>query len=126
MFIKKSKCVAFLIGILVLAWYLLDAGISRMQCKKSRRENFTLKLSHPANTNHPIQYGAEEFKKLVEAGTGGKSYNSDISKHQLGSPKDVAQALRLHMRYGYIRHGIFNIICRKIWCAGSAICISQL
>lgn len=95
MFNRKSKCVALLICILVFSLVFIGCSNKSEAEKKAEEKTFTLKLSHPANTNHPYNTGAEEFKKLVEAGTGGKVTIQIFPNNQLGSPKDVAQALQL-------------------------------
>ncbi len=97
MFNRKSKSVALLICILVFSMMLFGCGNKEETGTTGEEEakTYTLKLSHPANTNHPYDTGALEFKKLVEEATEGKVEIQIFPNNQLGSPKEVAQALQL-------------------------------
>lgn len=95
---KKMKWVLFLTFVLIFCSVFTgcsNEGGGTDSNTKEVEETFEFKLSHPANTNHPYHVGAEEFKKLVEERTDGKVRITIYPNNQLGSPKDVAQALQL-------------------------------
>lgn len=68
-----------------------------------------IRLAHPAPTAHGWQIWAEQFKKSIEAKTGGKIEVQLFPNAQMGNERDTAQAVRIgSLEMGAIGVGLMN------------------